>query len=291
MTLRTQIANFEQAGLLYVVSTPIGNLGDITHRAVETLEKVDWIAAEDTRHTKQLLTALGLNKTLISLHEHNEQQRTDQLLTKLQGGEKGALVSDAGTPLINDPGYHLVKTLRENDIAVVPIPGVSAVITALSCAGLPTDRFTYEGFLPAKNSKRVQQLQTLEQEKRTMVFYESPHRLEDCLASMTEVFGGQRELVVGRELTKKFEQFVSGTLDEVCAYFKENGDRVRGEFVLMLAGNQAVSDQEGAALDLDKMIKVLLAQTLPVKQIADIVSQVSGEKKKAIYQRTLELKA
>lgn len=290
MTLRTQIANAQKTGLLYVVSTPIGNLGDITHRAVETLEKVDWIAAEDTRHTKQLLTSLGLHKNLISLHEHNEQQRTEQLLNKLQDGECGALVSDAGTPLINDPGYHLVKTLRENEVAVVPIPGVSAVITALSCAGLPTDRFTYEGFLPAKNSKRVQQLQTLEQEERTMVFYESPHRLMDCLASMREVFGGQRSLVVGRELTKKFEQFVSGTIDEVIGYFIDNSDRVRGEFVLIISGAEAISDQQAAALDTDKMIVVMLSQNLPVKQIAEIVSQLSGEKKKSIYQRALELK-
>jgi len=296
MTLRTQILNSEngaqiQAGCLYVVATPIGNLADMTHRAVETLKKVDWIAAEDTRHTKQLLTALGMQQNLISLHEHNEQQRAEQLLQRLKQGEQGALVSDAGTPLINDPGYHLVKLLREHEIAVVPVPGVSAVITALSCAGLPTDRFTYEGFLPAKNSKRLQALQKLSAESRTMVFYESPHRLLDSLTSMNEVFGAEREVVIGRELTKKFEQFVSGSFAEVLGYFTENPERVRGEFVVMVAGKVESDEQsEGATLDLDKMITVMLQQSLPVKQISEMIAQITGEKKKPIYQRVLELK-
>lgn len=297
MTLRTQILNSEnatqnQTGCLYVVATPIGNLGDVTNRALDTLKKVDWVAAEDTRHTKQLLTALGIQQNLISLHEHNEQQRAEQLLQRLKQGEQGALVSDAGTPLINDPGYHLVKLLREHEIAVVPVPGVSAVITALSCAGLPTDRFTYEGFLPAKNSKRLQSLQKLCLESRTMVFYESPHRLLESLSSMKEVFGDDREVVIGRELTKKFEQFVSGSFVEVLGYFTENLDRVRGEFVVMVAGKIESEEQsEGAALDVDKMIKVMLEQNLPVKQISEMISQITGEKKKSIYQRTLEMKS
>ncbi len=291
MTFRTQMQTADAVGRLYVVATPIGNLGDMTHRAVETLKNVDWIAAEDTRHTKQLLTALGMQQNLISLHEHNEQQRAEQLLEKLRNGEQGALVSDAGTPLINDPGYHLVKLLRDNDIAVIPIPGVSAVITALSCAGLPTDRFTYEGFLPAKSSKRLQNLQGLAEESRTMVFYESPHRLTGCLQSMLEVFGEEREVVIGRELTKKFEQFVSGSLQEVSDYFAENSERVRGEFVVMVAGFAEQSEQEsGSVVDVDNMIQVMLEQSLPVKQIAEIIAQITGEKKKPIYQRALELK-
>ncbi len=291
MTLRTQMQHDENDGRLYVVATPIGNLGDITHRAVEVLSSVDWIAAEDTRHTKQLLSALGLKKELFSLHEHNEQHRAEQLLVKLKGGQRGALVSDAGTPLINDPGYHLVKKLRDHEIAVMPVPGVSAVITALSCAGLPTDRFAYEGFLPAKNSKRLQALEHLVREARTMVFYESPHRLKESLGSMQTVFGDEREMVVGRELTKKFEQFVSGQISEVVEYFEENSDRVRGEFVVMVAGFSDVGeDTNQAAVDIDKMIEVMLTQNLPVKQISEMISQITGEKKKIIYQKVLDRK-
>ena len=291
MTLRTQMQHDENDGRLYVVATPIGNLGDITHRAVEVLSSVDWIAAEDTRHTKQLLSALGLKKELFSLHEHNEQHRAEQLLVKLKGGQRGALVSDAGTPLINDPGYHLVKKLRDHEVAVMPVPGVSAVITALSCAGLPTDRFAYEGFLPAKNSKRLQALEHLVREARTMVFYESPHRLKESLGSMQTVFGDEREMVVGRELTKKFEQFVSGQISEVVEYFEENSDRVRGEFVVMVAGFSDVGvDTNQAAVDIDKMIEVMLTQNLPVKQISEMISQITGEKKKIIYQKVLDRK-
>lgn len=292
-TIRIQCADdLEQRGkgCLYIVATPIGNLGDITHRAVEVLKQVDWIAAEDTRHTKQLLSSLGIKQSLMSLHEHNELQRTEQLLDKLKQGEVGALVSDAGTPLINDPGYHLVKRLREEEISVVPVPGVSAVITALSCAGLPTDRFTYEGFLPAKKSKRLQNLERLESEQRTMVFYESPHRLLESIESMRLIFGSQREAVIGRELTKKFEQFISGNLDDIFQYFEQNNDRIRGEFVIIVSGNEVVEQEGGIALDTDKMIEVMLQQSLPVKQIAEMVSQLSGQKKKAIYQRVLELK-
>lgn len=294
LTTQIQCADdidLRNAGCLYVVATPIGNLADITQRAVQTLKDVDWVAAEDTRHTKQLLSALGIGQNLISLHEHNEQQRAQQLLEKLKNGEKGALVSDAGTPLINDPGYHLVKLLRENDVAVMPVPGVSAVITALSCAGLPTDRFSYEGFLPAKNSKRLQALEALATESRTMVFYESPHRLTDSLASMMQVFGAEREVVIGRELTKKFEQFAAGTFAAVCDYFAQNPDRVRGEFVVMVAGLVANNQEdEQATLDIDKMINVMLQQNLPVKQISEMVAQLTGQKKKAIYQRVLEMK-
>ncbi len=274
-------------GCLYVVATPIGNLGDITYRAVEVLTKVDWIAAEDTRHSHKLLQALGIaNKKLISLHEHNEQARAQQLLKVLQSGEKGALISDAGTPLINDPGYQLVKVLRQAEISVLPVPGASAVITALSAAGMPTDRFTYEGFLPARTSKRIASLEALVDEVRTMVFYESPHRLMDTLQDIGEVFAG-RQLVVAKELTKQFEQFVSGTIEEVLDYFQQNPDRVRGEFVVILSG--AILDKNDSTMN-DHLIKTLLAQGLPVKQISEIVATYEGQKKKAVYQRVLELK-
>jgi 16S rRNA (cytidine1402-2'-O)-methyltransferase len=292
----TQVNQTQQAGLanatskatLYIVATPIGNLKDITYRAVEVLGTVDWIAAEDTRHTQRLLQALGVNKPLLSLHDHNEQARSQQLLEKLQAGESGALVSDAGTPLINDPGFHLVKLLRQQGVSVVPIPGPSAVITALCAAGLPTDRFSYEGFLPAKNQKRLQVLQTLKNDTRTLVFYESPHRLTESLKAMLDVFGAERQMVAAREMTKTYEQFVAGSVAEVAAYFDANADKVRGEFVLMVMGDvvaEAVSEDEH-----DALIGALLKQNLPVKQITDIVVEMSGQKKKAVYNRVLTLK-
>ncbi len=275
-------------GTLFIVATPIGNLKDITQRAVEVLESVDWVAAEDTRHTKPLLQTLGVNQTLISLHDHNEASRSVQLLARLQQGESGALVSDAGTPLINDPGYHLVKLLREHNINVVPIPGASAVITALCAAGLPTDRFSYEGFLPAKSGKRCLVLAGLKEDVRTLVFYESPHRVQATLIDLQQEFGGDRVMSVARELTKKFEQFVQGTIDEVIAYFEHNSDKVRGEFVLMVGG---ATEKEVVALsEWDSLIEVLLKQKLPVKQISEIVADYAGIKKKPIYNRVLALK-
>ncbi|WP_130536906.1 16S rRNA (cytidine(1402)-2'-O)-methyltransferase [Thiomicrorhabdus indica] len=287
MTRPTVHSSELENGCLYVVATPIGNLGDITYRAVDVLTKVDWIAAEDTRHSQKLLQALGIaNKKLISLHEHNEEARAQQLLKALQTGEKGALISDAGTPLINDPGYQLVKVLRQSDISVVPIPGASAVITALSAAGVATDRFAYEGFLPARSTKRVASLEALLDETRTMVFYESPHRLMDSLQDFSEVFTG-RKMVVAKELTKQFEQFVSGSVEEVIEYFQQNPDRVRGEFVVILSGK--VLEKNDSTMN-DHLIKTLLAQSLPVKQISEIVASYEGQKKKAVYQRVLELK-
>ncbi len=255
---------------------------------METLESVDWVAAEDTRHTRPLLQSLGINQSLISLHDHNEAQRSVQLLERLQQGETGALVSDAGTPLINDPGYHLVKLLREHGVNVVPIPGASAVITALCAAGLPTDRFSYEGFLPAKSGKRCLVLAGLKEDVRTLVFYESPHRVQATLLDLQQVLGGDRVMSVARELTKKFEQFVQGTIEEVIAYFEANSDKVRGEFVLMVMG---AKEKEAVALsEWDGLIDVLLQQNLPVKQISEIVADYAGIKKKPIYSRVLELK-
>lgn len=274
-------------GTLYVVATPIGNLGDITYRAVDILSKVDWVAAEDTRHSQKLLQALAISQNLISLHEHNEEARAQQLLEKLRSGQSGALISDAGTPLINDPGFKLVRLLREQSVSVVPIPGPSAVITALCAAGLPTDRFSYEGFLPARSSKRVLALEALVSESRTMVFYESPHRLMDSLQDFQSVFSTGRSMVVAKELTKQFEQFVSGSIAEVIEYFQQNPDRVRGEFVIMLKGQ---STQEQEVADYEPLAKTLLAQGLPVKQISEIVAEHYAIKKKVIYQRLLELK-
>jgi 16S rRNA (cytidine1402-2'-O)-methyltransferase len=275
-------------GSLFIVATPIGHLKDISARAIETLQKVDWIAAEDTRHSKPLLQALGVTTPMLSLHDHNEQFRAEQLLTRLLAGENGALISDAGTPLINDPGFHLVKLLRQQKVKVVPIPGASAVITALCAAGLPTNRFSYEGFLPAKAARRLEVLKSLQNETRTLVFYESPHRVLDTLAAMAEVFGASRQMVSAREMTKQFEQFASGTVAEVLGYFNAHNDKVRGEFVLMVMG--AVAEEAPEVTEQDALINLMLQQGLPVKQITDIVSQYSGLKKKAVYNRVLQLK-
>ncbi|BBP46568.1 ribosomal RNA small subunit methyltransferase I [Thiosulfatimonas sediminis] len=277
------------SGILYVVATPIGNLADISQRALETLASVDWIAAEDTRHTKPLLQHFAIQQTLFSLHEHNEAERSEQLLVKLLAGENGALVSDAGTPLINDPGFVLVKKLRQAGVAVVPIPGPSAVITALSAAGLPTDSFRYMGFLPARSNKRKLELQALLETTATLVFYESPHRVLDTLSDLLEVFGAERELAVARELTKQYEQFVSGSLQEVNEFFQANSGKVRGEFVLMLQGAQ-LQQEERASSEFDPWINAMLQQNLPVKQISEVISLALSVKKKQVYQRVLELK-
>ncbi len=210
---------------LYVVPTPIGNLGDITQRALEVLEHVDLIAAEDTRHTGLLLQHFAINARMFALHDHNEQQKADQLITKLQQGQSIALVSDAGTPLINDPGYHVVRRCREAGIHVVPLPGPCAAITALSAAGLPSDRFCYEGFLPAKSKSRKDTLRALEQEPRTLIFYESTHRLIDSLEDMVDVWGTERYVVLARELTKTWESIQGMPAGELLAWVKEDETR------------------------------------------------------------------
>ncbi|BBN58970.1 16S rRNA (cytidine(1402)-2'-O)-methyltransferase [Hydrogenovibrio marinus] len=275
------------SGKLFIVATPIGNLKDITLRALEILESVDWIACEDTRHSKKLLQHFGISKPLISLHDHNEQAKKTELLVKLQAGENGALVSDAGTPLISDPGYHLVSYLRESGLRVEPIPGPSAVITALSAAGMPTDRFTFEGFLPAKEQKRLSALQALLAESRTMVFYESPHRLMESLGSMMSVFGEERQIAVAKEITKQFERFVFGSIQQVIEQFDSNEEWQRGEFVIIASG---VEEKDSQQEDYDGLIKALLAQSLHVKQISEIVGEFYNVSKKAVYQRVLTLK-
>jgi len=286
--------NDAEGGVLYIVATPIGNLKDITLRALDVLAAVDWVAAEDTRHSKRLLQHYALHKPMLSLHDHNEMDRRHELLQKLKRGEKGALISDAGTPLISDPGYHLVNLLRQEGIRVVPIPGASAFVSALCAAGLPTDRFAFEGFLPAKKNKRLSALEALCNEPRTLVFYESPHRLLDSLASFQAAFGDDKQMVVAKEITKQFEQFQRGTVSEILQYFNAHPSKVRGEFVLMVKGDSA-NDSEKSKSELgekiDSAILVLLKQGLPVKQIAEIVSQWQDVKKKAVYERTLTLKS
>lgn len=278
-----------RAGTLYVVATPIGNLGDFTARAREVLANVGVIAAEDTRRTGQLLRSLGIAVPLVSLHEHNEAARSQALIERLEAGESIALVSDAGTPLISDPGFDLVAAARERGIRVSAIPGPSAVIAALSVAGLPTDRFAFEGFLPAKASARRAQLETLRHESRTMVFYEAPHRIAEVLRDMREAFGAQRRAVVCRELTKHFETTYGGTLDALVQQSERDPDMARGEIVIVVAGDKSEQPSRHA-LDAEQLWRALLEELTP-SQAAKIAARLTGEKRSELYERAMKLKS
>lgn len=270
---------------LYIVPTPIGNLGDITHRALETLKAVDLIAAEDTRHTGLLLQHFAINARLFALHDHNEQQKADQLLAKLQEGQSIALVSDAGTPLINDPGYHLVRRCREAGVRVIPLPGACAAITALCASGMASDRFCYEGFLPAKTKARCDTLRALTEEPRTLIFYESTHRLLDSLKDMVAVWGASRYVVLARELTKTWESIHGAPVGELLAWVQEDEVRRRGEMVLIVEGHQP---DEGALPAEALRTLALLQQELPLKKAAALAAEIHGVKKNALYKYALE---
>lgn len=273
------------AGTLFVVATPIGNLGDISHRAIETLSKVDVIAAEDTRITKRLLNHLGLATHCVPLHDHNEREVVPRLIERLLRGEAVALVSDAGTPLISDPGYLLINAARDSSIAVVAIPGPSALTAALSVAGLPVDRFAFEGFLPAKGGERTRRLESLLNESRTLVFYESSHRIVAMLEGLDEIFGGQRQVALVHELTKIHESVERGTARDLLAWLREDPNRVRGEFVVVVAGAPAASHDLARC---DAVLSVLL-ELLPVSQAVAATAKITGEKRNVVYQRALEL--
>ncbi|MDW8844526.1 16S rRNA (cytidine(1402)-2'-O)-methyltransferase [Erwinia sp. P7711] len=270
---------------LYIVPTPIGNLGDITQRALSVLAGVDLIAAEDTRHTGLLLQHFAINARLFALHDHNEQHKAETLLAKLQEGQSIALVSDAGTPLINDPGYHLVRRCREAGIRVVPLPGACAAITALSAAGLPSDRFCYEGFLPAKSKGRCDTLRALEQEPRTLIFYESTHRLLESLQDMVTVWGTDRYVVLAREITKTWESIQGAPVGELLAWVLEDENRRKGEMVLIVEGFHA---QEDALPPEALRTLALLQKELPLKKAAQITAEIHGVKKNALYKYALE---
>lgn len=274
------------ASTLYVVPTPIGNLGDITQRALAVLSHVDLIAAEDTRHTGLLLQHFAINAKMYPLHDHNEQQKADHLLAKLQEGQSIALVSDAGTPLINDPGYHLVRRCREAGIRVVPLPGACAAITALSAAGLPSDRFCYEGFLPAKTKSRKDTLLALMEEPRTIIFYESTHRLLESLQDMVTVWGPQRYVVLARELTKTWESIYGAPVGELLAWVQEDEMRKRGEMVLIVEGH--APDSEAMPAEALRTL-TLLQKELPLKKAAALAAEIHGVKKNALYRYALEL--
>ncbi|MBA5601973.1 16S rRNA (cytidine(1402)-2'-O)-methyltransferase [Pectobacterium aroidearum] len=273
------------ASTLYIVPTPIGNLGDITQRALAVLASVDLIAAEDTRHTGLLLQHFAINARLFALHDHNEQQKADVLLAKLQSGQSIALVSDAGTPLINDPGYHLVRRCREAGVRVVPLPGACAAITALSASGLASDRFCYEGFLPAKTKARKDTLRDLGEEPRTLIFYESTHRLLDSLQDISEVLGAERYVVLAREITKTWESIHGAPVGELLAWVKEDENRRKGEMVLIVEGHQA--DDSALSAEALRTLTLLRAE-LPLKKAAALAAEIHGVKKNALYRYGLE---
>lgn len=270
---------------LYIVPTPIGNLGDITQRALEILQQVDIIAAEDTRHTGKLLSHFGITTRTFALHDHNEQQKADFLIEKLVSGQNIALVSDAGTPLISDPGYHLVTRCRQAGVKVVPLPGPCAVITALSASGLPSDRFSFEGFLPPKSKGRRDKFSDIAEDSRTLIFYESPHRILDTLDDMLAVLGAERQVVLARELTKTYETIHGAPLGELIEWLNEDSNRIRGEMVLLIAGHRAEKDD--LPLEATKAV-TLLAKELPLKKASAIAAELYNVKKNALYKWGLE---
>lgn len=267
-------------GTLHVVATPIGNLGDLSPRALDVLRSVAAVCAEDTRHTRQLLAHFGIEQSLVALHEHNEAALAERVVARLRAGESLALVSDAGTPLVSDPGYRLVAAARAAGIRVSPVPGPSAIIAALSVAGLPSDRFTFEGFLPAKGGARRERLAQLAGEARTLVFYESSHRIEETLADMAAAFGGDRPAVVARELTKLFETVLDGGLAELHARVAADADQRKGEFVVVVQG---VPDDEAAKVAEGRRVLAALAPHLPPSTAAKLAAEISGAPRKALY--------
>lgn len=270
---------------LYIVATPIGNFSDITYRAIEILQQVDLVAAEDTRHSGKLLSHYQIKKPMFPLHDHNERERGKVLIEKIKSGQSVALISDAGTPLISDPGYHLVNECREAGVDIVPIPGPSAVITALSAAGLPTDRFSFEGFLPAKEKGKQDKLMALMEETRTMVFYESPRRIQDTVKQIVNILGSDRKLVIARELTKTFESFYALTAGEMVDFLNQDSNHCRGEFVLMVAGAQK---EEGSIPQVALNTLALLKEELPLKKAAALAAQIHDQKKNDLYKWGLE---
>lgn len=269
-------------GILYIVATPIGNLQDITQRALDTFAQVDLIAAEDTRHSGLLLSHYGIKKPFFALHDHNEQEKAHILVEKLKQGSNIALISDAGTPLISDPGFHLVRQCREANIRVVPLPGACAAITALCASGIASDRFCFEGFLPAKSKARKDKLENIAEEDRTLIFYESTHRILDTLEDMQAVLG-ERYIVLAREITKTWETITGNMIKNLREWLLEDPNRTKGEMVLIVEGkpksdnNDEISPQAVKALE-------LIAEELPLKKAAAIVAELYGYKKNALYQ-------
>jgi 16S rRNA (cytidine1402-2'-O)-methyltransferase len=276
-----------ESGTLFIVATPIGNLQDISLRAIETLRKVAWIAAEDTRHSSYLLKHFNIATPMKSLHDHNEADRLSFIEDLLEKGKDIALISDAGTPLISDPGYTLIHHLVEKGFKVSPIPGSCAAVAALVGSGLPSDRFTFEGFLPAKSVARCAKLEICKIETATLIFYEAPHRLLDCLEDMIKILGTYRQAVIGRELTKAYESFQRGTLGELFDYFKQHEEQRRGEIVICVAG---VEKKAVGETDARRILKILLKE-LPVKKAAALTAEITGLRKNELYQMAIVMPA
>lgn len=277
-----------KAGTLYVVATPIGNLEDMTPRAIRILSEVDLIAAEDTRHSGKLLKHFGIEAKTEALHEHNERSQVPRLIEILQAGKSIAFITDAGTPLVSDPGFHLVRSARQAGLTVIPVPGACAAIAALSAAGLPSDRFVFEGFPPAKSAARRAVFEKLHAETRTLIFYESPHRILESLEEMTEIFGPEREAVLARELTKQFETVRNGTLTELSAWVESDPHQQLGEFVILIHGVPR-AEREAVDEEAERVLRILLGE-LPVSQAAALAAKITGLKKNRLYEYALNLK-
>lgn len=271
---------------LFVVATPIGHLDDMTFRAIDILKSVSIVAAEDTRQSAQLFKHYNISTQLTACHDHNESNKIEQLVQKLLAGDDIALISDAGTPLISDPGFKLVRAAQEHGIRVVPVPGACAAIAALSAVGLPSDRFSFEGFLPSKASQRISQLEKLKNETQTLIFYEAPHRILECVKNMAEVFGENRPVGFAREITKTFETIKKMTLKDLVSFIENDHNQEKGEIVLVVGGAPEKIDLEQEKLD--ELLKRLL-QDLSVKAASQLAADLIGVKKKVAYQRALEL--
>jgi 16S rRNA (cytidine1402-2'-O)-methyltransferase len=278
----------KQTGILYVVATPIGNLGDVTLRALETLKSVDAIAAEDTRHSSGLLNHFGISKKLIAVHEHNEQQSAEKLLAQLKNGENIALVTDAGTPAVSDPGAIVVKIVREAGVKVVPIPGASAVVAALSASGITQNGFYFHGFLPASGAARRKTLETLKSQTVTLVFYEAPHRIIECVEDIAKVLSESRQITFCRELTKTFETIYTCPAGRASAWLQADANQQRGEFVLLIEAEVVQETQEISA-EAQRVLKCLLAE-LPLKQAVALATEITQLKKNDLYEFALKLK-
>lgn len=276
-------------GTLYVVATPIGNLEDISARALRVLREVALIAAEDTRHSSRLLAHFGIQTPLAACHEHNERNEGGRFIERLQAGDDVALISDAGTPLISDPGYHLVRQARAAGVVVVPVPGACALIAALSAAGLPSDRFIFEGFLPAKAAARRTRLEALKEEPRTLIFYEAPHRILESLGDFEDVFGGERMAVLGRELTKTFETLKGLPLAALRAWVEADSNQQRGECVLLVEGWEAPQGESAVGAEALRVLDLLLAE-MPLKRAVAVAADITGVRKNLLYQAALERK-
>lgn len=284
----SESAKPETVGTLYIVATPIGNLEDLSPRAVAVLKAVSLVAAEDTRHSGRLLQAMSVDTPMMALHDHNERDRVVKVLDRLEAGSDVALISDAGTPLISDPGFILVRAARERGLRVSPVPGPCAIVAALCAAGLPTDRFAFEGFLPSRKGARAATLERLSDAVPTLVFYESPHRILDAVADIVATMGPGREVAIARELTKSFETFYAGTAADVLQTLQQDPHGSRGEFVIMIHGAQKEAAAAGME-EVDRLLKLLLME-LPVKKAAKLVSEITGRAKNELYQRALALK-